>query len=1269
MPPTLVSHLDANTEDGLAPGVVVSQPNVALFLDVAGFTPLTSALQQFGTVGLEELQGALNSFFGLVDQSIDDAGGAVVRYEGDAAIALFPDTTDGIANAITVARKLIVATDDFAALDTVAGLQSIRAKIGIARGQADSIALERDGRVSVVVGGEAIDLAAAAEHYSSPGQIIVAPSILELVEAPDAATQLGDGHVRWPLSATLVPSAPLEASERHDFSASIAARVVHPVLMSRLELGDGVDTDFRIVTIVFVGFEAESTATLERVEQVMARVGAVADAANAEILTVQTGDKGTNTIIAVGAPVAVDDSATRAVTITDALLNDDSITCRIGVSTGTLLAGRLGGDRRAGYTVLGNAVNMGARLMMKAEFGQALVAEDTVGQLADQSSFSPPIDLDVKGRIDPLRVRSLESLSAAPIQSGRATLPLVGRDAELAILDEAWTRAKEGQGGVVHVVGDGGLGKTRLIEEFARSVDAEPFTTVFPRYRRAAGLEALVAVFRPLLGLDAETQPDPAIVRSIVEQAGWDSSRLPYALRLVGAHIDDDDRGDAAATDAEILRALAVDAVRLRASRSPVMLVLDGAEGLDDESRRLLEDTARAAEQLPVLIVSAGRAVESDHDWPRLGTTITLEPLSSTDAQELARLAGADSPEAVVGAVGMSPLAIRLGAESEGAIGDGVDDGQQQLEQLAAAKIDSAGENAAKWLREASVFGDVIDREIAEEVLGVSADRALVGQGLLTTDLDDASFRFASDLLHGVAYESIRPTRRTELHHQAGDALERFFERDPERVSPAAIAHQFANTDDTERQMAAFKRAGQAAADNYSLADAVYWFDQLLPLVEGSERAETALALGQWHVILGNLAEAEAAFKIATEDRNGVRARAMAGLAEVMQIDGRREDAQLVLGEAERLARSRVDVVALASVLLQRVRVDTGERDRASFTRSVAELRELSTQALPELAARADHAMGTRSYQVEGDFRRGRRYLDSAMQAATRLQNPLLLSELHNDLAALHYFGGSLARAADALDDALVHARRIGYRRGAAAIEYNKALTMMEQGEAAACLPSFLGALQALEEVGDISYRSRVLETAAAVLGNLGQLELATSIATGIAEISDDLDDRFVAVDAHFDIGRFRLLAGDLNEAVDSQRRALAIARELAIASKIVAVEILGVRILHASGQTAEALSTLRQLRQSTDGPEEESSLSYEEWRLTKTADAKDSALRDLESLALDRPRARTERRLALIRGEQSLPRQQAPPSRSFLAALARLQSDINRRAPTTSHG
>ena len=446
-----------------------------------------------------------------------------------------------------------------------------------------------------------------------------------------------------------------------------------------------------------------------------------------------------------GVPVVHEDDALRAcraaVEMRDAL-PELGVEGRIGVNTGEVLTGTE--ERLA----TGDAVNVAARLEQAAEAGEVLLGAQTLRLVAPAVEVGEERLLELKGKSEPVAAHPLLAVQEAPERSHASRF--IGRERELAKLVDAWERALAGPGcQLVTVVGDAGVGKSRLVAEALDSLDARVVRGRCLPYGEGITYWPVIEVVKQLAALPSD----------------------PAAAVAVRSLLGESDQGTSADQIAWAFRKLLVE-------QAPLVVVLDDIQWGEETFLDLVEAAALLTGDAPILLLCMARPelLERHPAWPG---TLRLEPLSDDEADQLIReeVTG-ELHERIAHAAGGNPLFISemlaMAREQEDV------EVPPTLKALLAVRLDQLDEPERRVLERGSIEGELFHRggvqALAPEEPQVTARlTALVRRELVRPDraqlAGDDGFRFRHLLIRDAAYESLPKSVRAELHERFADWL------------------------------------------------------------------------------------------------------------------------------------------------------------------------------------------------------------------------------------------------------------------------------------------------------------------------------------------------------------------------------------------------------------------------------------------------------------------------------------------------------------------
>jgi len=663
----------------------------ALFADISGFTPLTEALvKELGAKrGAEELTNQLNQIYDALILEVNRYRGAVIGFGGDAITCWFDGQTDTRAaarRAVACGLAMQQAMTPFAAVATPAGgVVSLAMKAAIAAGPARRF-LVGDPRIQQmdVLAGSTLDRMAAAEKHAQRGEVVVEAKTLELLGLEVQIAEWRDAH-QYAVVAGL--ATPLTPTPWPPFAAPFAEAQLRPWLLppvyDRLKYGQAQFlAEIRPTVVLFLKFAGldydHDEAVGEKLNAYMRWAQNVVEPYEGYLLQLIMGDKGSYFYAAFGAPVAHDDDPDRAVAAALKLSHppDDLKFIRdvqVGITQGRIWAGAYGGATRRTYGVLGDDVNLAARLMAKAEPGQILITQNVAEIVARHYHLQPIGQVAVKGKLEPVAVSQVLEQRSASGQRAIAmySSPLVGREPELARMADLLQRAISGTGQILRLEGGTGLGKSYLVMEFAvRAIDRDVRVVVGACQSTSQDIAYAPwkQIFRALFNI--QTNNDEALTEVSQEQAelaqveaeinrlnaSW-LLRLPLLADLLDLAIPDNTT--TATFDArlrqEALFAFAVDLLQAWAQEQPLLMVLEDAHWLDEASESLTIALSRVVAKSPLMLLVVHRPALDRRQpiLPELGRAahqqyLNLNELSLEGIAELVTYRLEGSPSALL---------------------------------------------------------------------------------------------------------------------------------------------------------------------------------------------------------------------------------------------------------------------------------------------------------------------------------------------------------------------------------------------------------------------------------------------------------------------------------------------------------------------------------------------------------------------------------------------------------------------------------------------
>jgi tetratricopeptide (TPR) repeat protein/class 3 adenylate cyclase len=894
----------------------------AICMDLSGFTQLTAKLMEKGSQGAEELSHALNAIFEPMVQAVYAEGGFIPYFAGDSFTGVFVQKQDMAETGLAILRIAHEISERFKPSNShkerIIGQYQINVKMGLSYGQIEWGIVGKK-RKSFYFRGEAIDFSAQAQMLALRGETYAHQSVFPYLQQylsvgpsarPEYSKVLNFDMLQVPMKQNLnTPSVNVPAD----------MVVLEQYFPKEILIQTDVTGEFRNVTTVFIAFgKCEDHHLLD---QFAALVLDQSLEFSGYFKEIDHGDKGGLICVLFGAPVAFENNTERAIefalAIEDELKHNlalEGLIWRIGMSSGTAFTGMIGGAERSQYAAVGARVNLAARLMASAKWGQMVTDENV--QRNRNYRFEPLGEQMYKGFSVPITSFLLEGRNQT-LKTGYSG-HYVGRQEELQTLLAAVEPLRRGQfAGVTLIFGEPGIGKSRLSWEFRKAVSSQlkirwmvcrsdqilrkpfnPFLLFLKNYFDLKGdqnqelqTETFLKNFDELCeDLQASGHPMSAEINA-------DLVRLQYVLIALAGIKDPNSpwsKLEGRTRYQLAFQALSV-LITAEACIQPVVIELEDAHWYDDMSKEFLQDFVRKALQFPILFHVSSR-YEDDGSKVKLfqpfiyeqyhvpSTEIDLKFLSQRDMAAFAesRLNGEITDE-------LSDLLYRMSqgnpfyAEQlveyfketnlltykKNTYGLGNTDIRisESVKEIMIARIDRLSGLVKETVKAAAVIGrefevDILSGVMAKHMEFIKRNGNLhqvlneqiktAEQGQIWHAINELRYIFKHSLLREAAYDMQLHTRLRDLHLLIAQVIETQYPDNEERYFDLAFHYEQAGAHKPMEKY--LDLAGRYAQKNFQNGQALLCFDKLLELAKGSNRKRHIkiwLRKGAVHELIG----------------------------------------------------------------------------------------------------------------------------------------------------------------------------------------------------------------------------------------------------------------------------------------------------------------------------------------------------------------------------------------------------------------------------------
>lgn len=895
-------HADIEEKEGLLKEGLKRDAAV-LIADISGFTALSEKLSKIGKEGAEEITEIVNSYFSRLLDIIFTYGGDLFHFSGDALSAIYYD--DGKSKEQKEMRALVTAWQikqmlvTFSQVKTSKGIFPLKVHISLHTGPVHSVTVgERESGLHYLICGKTMNEVEQLEDKGRAGEINLSRTFQTLVKKRGSfEKKTRDRYILKGVNAEVPVSKIKKAQRRLKKIGAVRERIVklkpfiNRELFSKIAASpEGLEVwgEHRNVTVLFLNvrgfkFDRDEKAMLN-LRRYFSELQATVDRYDGSIDKVDLASKGYNIIVLFGVPFAHEDDEERAVRCAHDILSGVwsqalKIEMRFGINSGYVFAGNVGSNERREYTVMGDEVNLAARLLSKAKESDIIVSQSIYAKIKGAFELESKKEVRLKGKAKPVKIYRVLSEKkkeeAFERLRGGESKTMVGRGEELALLQECGKKVEKGKGEIVLVVGEAGVGKSRLTREFIdawRRRDFEFTVGSCQFYGKPISYHPWKEPLMSYLGLKKESLEDDK-KRAIEAFLKDVNPALAEWSPIVGDLLDLDieETKLTSSIDAKLRKQRLFDIIldllsyskktKKRRKKEPLLVVIEDFHWADAASVELLNYVARNIEKLPIMLLVVARPVKERWEFTKhpYYRELPLKELVAADIKSLVgALLGEDEPD--------ERIVDFIGKETQG--------NPFYVEELTRTLIER---NILRKIKEAWVFPeDMSGMEIPDTVQGVIMSRidrlpppikqvllmaSVIGREFYYSTLEgvypkdkkklkgylsslryldlllyqkaekDERYIFKHILTQEVAYNSISYKRKRNLHLKVGNFIEHTYKKSIEEVL-GFLTHHFYRGKEWEKAFYYSIEAGDKAKRAYANIEALSYYDKALEILD-----------------------------------------------------------------------------------------------------------------------------------------------------------------------------------------------------------------------------------------------------------------------------------------------------------------------------------------------------------------------------------------------------------------------------------------------------
>ncbi len=896
-------------------------PGVAMFIDLSNFTFLTESLMKQGNEGAEKLSNYLNKIFDPLVHHVYLKGGFIPYFAGDAFTAIFEIGTseeDIILKVLDTAVDLITLFDLERENEGPLSIYKIGIKIGISMGSV-KWGIVGNHKKAFYFRGDPILSSAKCQSFANEGEIVIDKTIVPTV-LQTKLTKLEKGFYLFHNLPKNTPPSNGQFIHQPDLQRTIAEDFLPKEVLDLDQAGE-----FRPVVSVFLAFKGarEHKELFEFTSIILD----LADVFSGYFKEIDFGDKGGVMVVFFGAPVAFENNIKRALEFASSIqssLKEKSIgkliNVKIGITSGMAFTGIIGGEERCQYAAVGNYINLAARLMVNASWGEILVDEEV--QRERHFRFEHRGDIEYKGFENSMPTYHLIGHRTNEVLfSGK----LVGREAELEqLFNFALPILQKEFAGVAVVFGEAGIGKSRIAFELNKKLgelgDISWFVCQSDQILRKS-FNPFIYFLKNYFQQSPENSKQTNLLsfesafEELLEKSMRNSSIVPTEFiselnrtktvlaGLIGIDYENslwkqlDAKGRYRNTFSALLNFFLI-----QSQHKPLVVMIEDAHWYDADSITFLQEFLKKAKNFPVFFLltsryndEGARKLMLEQSFFRMENISYVEVDLNLLSAEAVKTFAEDQ---IKGELEESFLALLQRMTNgnpfylEQIIEYFTESGllekkngkwsiqnqniklNSSINAILTARIDRLSTLVKETVKAAAVIGREFEVPVLNEVMkyqesfleengdlqNVLKDQVKSAvKGQIWSSLNELRYIFKHSLLREAVYDMQLRARLRELHSLTAKAIERLYEDSLEEHYPE-LAFHYEQAGMEQKTIEYLDKSADYAKRNFQNQNAIEYYDKLLAYLDkeaAAERANTLLKKGSVLELIGDWEECE----------------------------------------------------------------------------------------------------------------------------------------------------------------------------------------------------------------------------------------------------------------------------------------------------------------------------------------------------------------------------------------------------------------------------